>query len=89
MKKISIKSKRAQNWLAAYNASKHICIEQAYAKPSSRKIKAGRECWQRCQQEDGHRFRIISAGAQYFTVAWTVRGGLRVETAYNSYFIEL
>lgn len=89
MEKISIKSKRAQNWLAAYNASKCPCIEQAYAKPSSRKIKADRECWQRCQQEDGRRFRIISAGARYFTAAWTVRDGLRVETAYNSYFIEL
>lgn len=90
MEKISIKSKQAQNWLAAYKASKYYSVEQVYANPSSEKIEADRECWERCQRENGYGYRIISAGKQFFTVAWMVYGGnLRVETAYNSYIIKL
>ena len=90
MKKMSIKSKQAQNWLAAYNASEYIGVEQAYANPSSEKIEADREYWECCQRENGHRYRIISAGKKYFTAAWMVYGrNLRVETAYNSYIIKL
>lgn len=87
---MSIKSQRAQNWLAAYNTSKYHSVEQAYANPSSEKIEADRECWECCQRENGHGYRIISAGRQYFTVAWMTRdGNLRVETAHNSYIIKL
>lgn len=90
MEKMSIKSQRAQNWLAAYNASKYHSVEQVYASPSSEKIEADRECRERCQRENGHGYRIISAGRQYFTVAWMAcDGNLRVETAYNSYIIKL
>lgn len=90
MKKMSIKSKRAQNWLAAYNASKYHSVEQAYIRPSSEKIEADRECRERCQRENGHGYRIFSAGIQYFTAAWMAcDGNLRVETAYNSYTIKL
>ena len=90
MEKMSIKSKRAQNWLAAYNASKYHSVKQAYANPSSSKIKADRECQERCQRENGHGYRIISAGSQFFTAAWMVCGeNLRIETAYNSYIIKL
>lgn len=90
MEKISIKSKRAQHWLAAYNASKYHSVKQAYAKPSSRKIEADRECQERCQRENGYGYRIISANAQHFTAAWMVCGeNLRIETAYNSYIIKL
>lgn len=90
MEKMSIKSKRAQNWLAAYKASKYHSVEQVYANPSSEKIEADREYWERCQRENGYGYRIISAGKHFFTVAWMVYGGnLRVETAYNSYIIKL
>ena len=90
MEKMSIKSQRAQNWLAAYITSKYHSVEQAYANPSREKIEADRECWERCQRENGRGYKIISAGRQYFTVAWmTWDGNLRVETAYNSYIIKL
>ena len=90
MKKMTIKSRQAQNWLAAYNASKYHSVKQAYANPSSRKIKADRECQECCQRENGYGYRIISAGSQFFTAAWMVGGeNLRVETAYNSYIIKL
>lgn len=90
MKKISIKSKQAQNWLAAYNASKYSSVEQAYANPSNKKIEADRECWKRCQREYGFNYKIISANRNYFTAAWMVYGeNLRVETVNNSYIIKL
>ena len=90
MKKMTIKSKRARNRLAAYIASKYYSVEQAYANPSSEKIEADRKCWEHCQQENGYGYKIISVGKHYFTAAWMVRGRyLRVETAFNSYIIEL
>ena len=90
MKKMSIKSQQAQNWLFRYNTAKYHSIEQAYAKPSSKKIKADKECQEQCQRENGHGYKIISAGPQFFTVAWmTCDGNLRVETVYNSYIIKL
>lgn len=90
MEKMTIKLKRAQNWLAAYNASKYYSVEQAYANPSSKKIEADRECRECCQQENGYGYKIISVGKQYFTAAWMIYGRyLRVETVFNSYTIEL
>lgn len=90
MKRISIKSKRAQSWLRSYELAKYNKVTEAYANPSDKKIWADKNCQELCQQELGYRYRIISAGTQYFTAAWTtVDGNIRVETAYNSYIIEL
>lgn len=92
MKKMSIKSRQAQNWLFRYNSTSkyHNSVEYAYAKPSSEKIKADKACQECCQRENGSGYKIISAGPQFFTVAWmTCDGNLRVETAYNSYIIKL
>ena len=90
MKKMNIKSQQAQNWLFRYYSASYYSIEQIYAKPSSKKIKADKECRERCRQENGRGYKIISAGPHFFTVAWTTYdGNLRVETAYNSYIIEL
>lgn len=90
MKKMSIKSKRAQKWLAAYDASKYHSVGQAYANPSSQKIEADRKCYERCQRENGYGYRIISTGPFCFTAAWMIHGeNLRVETAYNCYIIKL
>lgn len=87
---MTIKSKQAQQWLAAYNASKHYSVEQAYVKPSVNKITADRECQRLCQQENGYGYKIISAGVQFFTAAWmTCDGYFRVETACNTYKIKL
>ena len=90
MKKISIKSKQAQNWLAAYNAAKYYSVEQVYVNPSSEKIELDREYWEQCQRENGRGYKIISAKRRYFTVAGMVYNrNLRVETAFNSYIIKL
>lgn len=90
MEKISIKSKRAQKWLEAYNVSTLNSIEQAYDRPSSAKIEADRKCRERCRRENGYGYRIISAGKLYFTAAWMINSeNLRVETARISYIIEL
>ena len=90
MKKMTIKSKQAQRWLAAYNAATYYDVTQVYANPSSAKIEADYECWQKCQREEGLGYRIISATTHCFTVAWMTYGrNLRVETAFNSYLIKL
>ena len=90
MKEISIKSKRAQNWLMAYNASRCYSVTVAYARPSSRKISIDRELQKQCLKNGGCCYKIIAAGTCFFTAAWITRdGNLRVETAFNSYIIKL
>ena len=90
MKEISIKSKRAQNWLMAYNASRCYSVTVAYIRPSSEKISADRELRRQCLKSGGHCYKIIAAEKHFFTAAWITRdGNLRVETAFNSYIIKL
>ena len=91
MKKMTINSKRAQNWLEAYNASNYRNVSHAYTNPSINKLKADLRCQELCyMQENGCGYRIILANTFNFTVAWkTPEGNLRVETAHNSYLIEI
>ena len=91
MKRINGKSKRAQNWINAYDSSRYRIVYQLYDRPSSDKVLADQKCRERCYlREDGRGYKIISANAFNFTAAWkTPEGNLRVETARNSYLIEL
>ena len=91
MKRMTIKSKRAQNWIEAYNNSRYCSVDQVYIRPSDEKIEADRRCRERCYaRENGFFYKVILANTFSFTVAWkTPEGNLRVETARNSYLIEL
>ena len=90
MKKMTIKSKKAQNWLMAYNASRCYSVTVAYIRPSSKKISIDRELQRQCLENGGHGYKIIATGKHFFTAAWIAQdGNLRVETAFNSYIIKL
>ena len=88
METINKNTKRGQQYIDAYNHSKTLGIYDAYKKPSSKKVRAYNYCHCICQREKGKDFKIISVGCQYFSVAWRVPEGLRVETYANSYIIK-
>ena len=85
---INKNTQKGQRYINAYNYSKIVGIYDAYTKPSSAKVRAYNYCHCICQRENGKDFRIISAGCQFFSVAWRVPEGLRVETYANSYLIK-
>lgn len=72
MEKLSAKSKRGQKFVEAYYKSTWHTLKNAYVKPSTAKQAAFKRCQQKCEAENGDRLRVISAGRQFFTVAFEV-----------------
>jgi hypothetical protein len=92
MEKISANSKRGQQFVEAYKASTWHTLKEAYRKPSAAKQAAFKRCQQECEAENGDRLRVISAGIQFFTVAFEIKNSfgateLRVITARHNYLI--
>lgn len=78
MKKINANSKRGQHFVEAYYKSTKHTLKDAYVKPSTAKQAAFERCLQKCEMENGDCLRIISAGLQFFTVAFEVTTTLGV-----------
>ena len=92
MEKLSANSKLGQRYVEAYKASTWHTLKEAYRKPSAAKQAAFKRCQQKCEAENGDRLRVISAGRQFFTVAFEVGNSfgateLRVITKYHDYLI--
>lgn len=92
MEKLNASSKLGQRYVEAYEASTWHTLKDAYAKPSAAKQAAFKRCLQKCEAENGDRLRVISAGLQFFTVAFEVTTalgatGLRVITKEHDYLI--
>lgn len=92
MEKLSAKSKRGQRFVEAYDKSTWHTLKDAYVEPSAAKQAAFKRCQQKCEAENGDRLRVISAGWQFFTVAFEVRTvlgatELRVITRAHDYLI--
>ena len=88
MTTINKNTKKGQYYIDAYNRSKIVGIYDAYARPSSTKVRAYNYYYCICQNEKGKDFRIISTSGRFFSIAWKVPEGLRVETYGNSYLIK-
>lgn len=88
MTTINKNTKKGLYFISAYYYSKCHDIYEAYSRPSSAKVQAYEYCRGMCQRENGEDFRIISIGCQFFSVAWRVPEGLRVETYAKSYIIK-
>lgn len=92
MKKISANSKLGQHFVGAYEASTWYTLKDAYIKPSAEKQAAFERCCKKCGAESGYRLKVISAGIQFFTVAFQVKNSfgateLRVITKCHDYLI--
>lgn len=92
MEKLSANSKLGQRYVEAYEASTWHTLKEAYRKPSAAKQATFKRCQQKCEAENGDRLRVISAGRQFFTVAFEVENSfgateLRVITKEHDYLI--
>ena len=92
MEKLSANSKLGQRYVRAYETSTWYTLKDAYTKPSAAKQAIFKRCQQKCEEENGHRFRITSFNCQFFTVAFEVENSfgateLRVITPYHDYLI--
>jgi len=92
MEKLSANSKLGQRYVEAYEASTWHTLKEAYRKPSATKQATFKRCQQKCEAENGDRLRVISAGRQFFAVAFEVKNSfgateLRVITKCHDYLI--
>ena len=87
MKTLNNNTKKAQAFINAYNRSSIFDLYEAYASPSTAKIKADSNCRLMMLSEDGHGYKIIGYNCNFFTVAWIAGNSLRIETACNSFII--
>ena len=87
MKTINNNTKKAHAYINAYNRSEIYSLNQAYANPSTAKIRADYNCRMMMQNEGGHNYKIIGYNCNFFTVAWIAGKDLRIETAANSFII--
>ena len=87
MKTINNNTKKAQEYINAYNRSDIYSLNQAYGRPSTEKTRADYSYRMMMQSEGGHGYKIIGYNKRFFTVAWIAGNSLRVETFANSFVI--
>ena len=81
-------------FLQSYERSRFTSINQCYKSPSTAKIDAEFNCYNKMNQQCGFGFRIMSYNTFSFTCGWLTEDEtglqtLHVETANNSYIIVL
>jgi hypothetical protein len=87
---VTIKSstKRGADLIARAARNEGSELSDIYGKYSRAKANALKECKAKCEEEGGKNFRICSHNGWSFSVAWNVKGGVRMETSSNSYLIK-
>ena len=64
-------------------------LYEVYEHYSPKKVRAFNKCKRMCENEGGSDFRICSHNSYSFSVSWKIEKAWRMETAHNSYLIEL
>ena len=60
-----------------------------YESYSRKKAREFNKCRRMCEKEGGSDFRICSHNSYSFSVSWKIYKAWRMQTAHNSYLIEL
>ena len=96
MKETKIKANTIKGigFLQSYERSNFKSLRDCYVSPSTAKIDAEFQCYNKMTRQCGFGFRIMSHNCQTFTCGWLTENEtglqtLHVETGYNSYIIEL
>lgn len=89
MTRVKASSKKGQQLLARARYIKGRCLADVYTTCSRAKQEAYDLCALQCTHENGENFHICSHNSNFFSVAWEVENGVRMETAYNSFLIEM
>lgn len=88
MIKLSSDSAKGKMLFARADNNEGYDLYDIYETFSEAKWNAWRKCLNKCVNEDGRHFRIISHNRYGFSVAWDIREGVRIETPSKSYLIE-
>ena len=92
--KINANTIKGIGFLQSYQRSKFYHIGECYGHPSTAKIDAEFQCYNKMNKQAGFGFRIMSYNTFSFTCGWLTESEngvqtLHVETASNSYIITL
>lgn len=85
---INANTKKGADFIAKASRNEGTELYNIYGRFSKEKAEAMEHCKELCKKENGANFRIISHSLHCFSVAWDVADGVRIETAYNSYFVK-
>ena len=85
---IKASTQKGQNLIKKAQRYDGYSLFDCYDNCSHAKHRAYQDCIDMCNKEGGKNFHISSHNTSTFSVAWEVENGIRMETAYNSYFIE-
>lgn len=88
MQTVKSTTKRGAAFIASYNYSNARRLSDVYGRYSCAKAAAENDCLRWCDEEGGQGFKIISHNSNFFSAAWLVADGLRVETPGGSYIVK-
>lgn len=80
-------TKKGDNMIKNANHYEGYELWDVYEKCSAAKRNAWEWCLNRCIEENGKGFHIVSHNTFGFTVAWEVENGVRIETKDSSYLV--
>ena len=82
-------TKRAERLINSAMTCEGLFLQDCYGSFSQAKSRAWNNCFKMYLEEKGDHFHICSHNTNTFSVAWFTDTGVRMETAYNSYFIPM
>ena len=88
MKVVNGETKKGKDMLkSACYCDEGYALHEVYSSYSQAKQNAWEWCLNKCHEENGHNFHIISHNTFGFSVAWYVSNGVRIETPKSSYLV--
>ena len=82
-------TKKAQKIVNTAMRFDGFSLSDCYGSFSQAKSRAWNNCFEMYLEEKGELFHICSHNINAFSVAWFTDTGVRMETAYNSYFVPM
>lgn len=91
MTKLNKTTKKAKQWIRAYNNSNYYNIESFYTRPSYNKIRIEQGLKEKMCSIRGHGYRVLSGNSSFFTCGYlsSDKKHLYIETFANTFEIEL
>lgn len=84
-------TQKAKNWIFNYKNSDCYSVEEAYSRPSTRKLSIEENIKKKMWAMGGHSYKVLGANSSFFTCGYLNKDCtvLYIETAYNTFEIEL
>lgn len=89
MKTLNKTTKKAMEWINAYERASKNSVYEFYRCPSNRKIQAEAIIRQCMQKEGGSNYKIMGGNSSFFTCGYMASNKLVVFTGFDRYEINL